>query len=312
VAKKLDFSNIAFGDTPIEYRYYPSSIISLNQIMGGKGLRGGTITQLLAEPGHGKTTLALDFLAQGQKSSVKEVEVTQGKTVRKINALFVDLERSFDPVYAAKIGVDLSKLLVLRPSYAEQCLAQVEWFLTNGLQLIVFDSVPAMVTKDEFEKEMDDPARMAGASGLLSRWVIRLVGMVHNADAMFIFINQYRANLSPMARTEKKPFGARSLRYYCNVILELVRIRNEDERTIIQATVTKNKQSGEGNRCEYTMLKGRGLAPEYDVLALALEYGIITKAGAWYEYAGKKAQGLDNCIQHFDLGEIRKHVEAGG
>lgn len=310
MAKKLDFSNIVFGDAPVDYSYYPSSIISLNQIMGGKGLRGGTITQLLAEPGHGKTTLALDFLAQGQKLGVKEVEVTQGKTARKINALFVDLERSFDPAYAEKIGVDLSKLLVLRPSYAEQCLAQVEWFLTNGLQLIVFDSVPAMVTKDEFEKEMDDPARMAGASGLLSRWVIRLVGMVHNADAMFIFINQYRANLSPMARTEKKPFGARSLRYYCNVILELVRIRNEDEKTIIQATVTKNKQSGEGNRCEYVMRKGCGLAPEYDLLALALEYGIITKAGAWYEYAGKKAQGLDNCIQQFDMDEIRKQVQA--
>jgi recombination protein RecA len=310
VAKKLNLDGMDFGDTPRSHQYFPSSIRSLNRAMGSsKGVRGGTIMQLLAEPGHGKTTLALDYVSQAQKLGIKDVSLTIGKTTRLVNALFVDLERTFDTDYAKTIGVDVSKLLVYRPDYAEQCLPQIEYFLNQGIQIVVFDSVPAIVTKDEFEKEVDDPARMAGAANLLSRWIIRLIGPVDNADALFIFINQYRANISPMARSEKKPFGPRSLRYFSRIILDLVKIKNEEEKSHIQATVSKNKQAAEGQKCEYIMLKGKGLAPSYDLMSLALEYDIIQKSGAWYEYQGQKAQGMDNCVLIFDLESLSEKID---
>lgn len=310
MSKKLNMDGLAFGDVTRDYQYYPSSIRSLNRIVGDlKGIRGGTIMQLLAEPGHGKTTLALDYLAQAQKTGIKSVSITIGKTTREINSLFVDLERTFDTEYAKLLGVDVSKLLVYRPDYAEQCLPQIEHFLSLGVQFVIFDSVPAIVTKDEFEKGVDDPARMAGAANLLSRWIVRLIGPVDNADALFIFINQYRANLSPMARSEKKPFGPRSLRYFSRMILELVKIKNDDEKSHIQVTVAKNKQAGEGQKCDYIMLKGKGIAAVYDLLSLAIDYGIINKSGAWYEYQGQKAQGLDNCAQLFDLIAVAAEVD---
>jgi recombination protein RecA len=311
MTRKLDTTGLNFGDNPQDFEYYPSSIISLNQLLGGQGIRGGLIVQLLADAGHGKTTLALDYVAQAQRKGVKDVPITIGKITRSINALFIDLERTYDATYAATIGVDTSKLLVYKPDFAEQALPQVEALLSQGLQVVVFDSVPAMITKDEFEKDMDDPARMAGSAGVLSRWLIRLVGLVDNAKALMIFINQYRANLSPMARTNKKPFGPYALRYNSGVIIELVRIKTEEELVTIQATVSKSKQGGNGSRCEYIMRQGRGLAPEYDVLSLALEYGIIRKAGAWYEFKGQKAQGLENCLQQFDMTELHRLVLEG-
>lgn len=311
MTRKFDATGLDFGDTPQQFDYYPSSIVSLNQILGGKGVRGGLILQLLADAGHGKTTLALDFIANAQRKGIKDIEVTIGRTTRPINAVFVDLERTYDAEYARRVGVDTSKILVYKPDFAEQALPQIEALLSKGLQMIVFDSVPAMITKDEFEKDMDDPARMAGSAGVLSRWLIRLVGLVDNAKCLMIFINQYRANISPMARTNKKPFGPYSLKYNSGVIIELVRTKTDGDLVTIQATVSKSKQGGTGNKCEYTMRQGQGLAPDYDIIALALEYGIIRKAGAWYEYEGQKAQGVDNSIQLFDMEEIKQKVLKG-
>jgi recombination protein RecA len=306
---KFDSSGMGFGDAPVDYTYYRSSVESLNQALGG-GIRGGLLVQLLADPGHGKTTLALDFIAQAQPTAAT-IEVTVGKSTRQVNALFVDLERTFDPAYAAAIGVDTSKLVVYKPSIVEQALPQIEGLLRQGLQIVVFDSVPAMVTKDEFDKEISDPERMAGSAGLLSRWLRRLVGLVDTAQALFIFVNQYRANISPMARTMKKPYGPYSLRYSSGIIIELVRLKTEDQLTTVQATVTKSKQGVTGNRTEYMMRQGKGLAADLDLLSLALEAGIIKKAGSWYEYNGTKAQGLSAAAELFDLADIRSKVIGG-
>lgn len=293
-----------------EHTYFPSSMPSVNRALGNmKGIQGGSIVQLLAEPGHGKTTMALDFIAQAQKSGVRSITIKMGKIEQEINAVFVDLERTFDPDYAQRIGVDLSKLAVYKPDFAEKALPTLEHLLEQGLQLVVFDSVPAMITKDEFEKDVDEPARMAGSANILSRWLIRLIGLVDNSDALFIFINQYRANLSPMARSEKKPFGPRALRYFCKIILELVRIKSEDDRSTIQLTVSKNKQAPEGMKVDYLMLKGKGCSQAHDIFYLAVEMGIVTKSGSWYEYKGQKSQGIDSAIATFPMDEIKAKVE---
>jgi recombination protein RecA len=276
-----------------------------------RGIQGGSIVMLLAEPGHGKTTMALDLIAQAQqKGELKEIEVKIDKGMRIINALFVDLERTFDAEYASRIGVDVNKLAVYKPNYAEQALPVIEHLLEQGLQLVVFDSVPAMITKDEFDKDVDEPARMAGSANLLARWLVRLLGLVDNADALFVFINQYRANISPMARSEKKPYGTRALRYFSKIILELVKIKNEEDRSTIQMTVSKNKQAPEGQKVEYLMRKGQGMSAAHDVFACAVDAGLIRKSGSWFEYDGHKAQGADSAIAQFPMAEIRMKVEA--
>lgn len=312
MARNVTFDGMIVGDVVKGRPYFPSSLPSVNMAIGDmRGIQGGSIVQLLAEPGHGKTTLALDYIAQAQKTGVLrdiDVKVSGNKTVT-INAVFVDLERTFDSDYAKRIGVDVSKLAVYKPDFAEKALPALEQLLEQGLRLVVFDSVPAMITKDEFDKDVDEPARMAGSANILSRWLIRLLGLVDNSDALFIFINQYRANLSPMARSEKKPFGPRALRYFSKIILELVKIKNEDDRSTIQMTVSKNKQSAEGMKVEYTMLKGRGISAVHDVFSLAVHYGIIRKSGAWYEYDGTKAQGMDSAIELFPVDEIKRKVE---
>jgi len=136
-----------------------------------------------------------------------------------------------------------------------------------------------------------------------------LLGLVDNANALFIFINQYRANISTMARSEKKPYGPYALRYFSRITLELARIRTDEDKLYIQATVAKNKQGGGNQKCEYIMLNGKGLGPEFDILSLALEYDIIQKAGAWYEYNGQKAQGMDNCVLTYDMKQIALEVD---
>jgi len=310
MAKAVTFEGLTMGTFSKDHTYFPSSMPSVNRALGNmQGIQGGSIVQLLAEPGHGKTTLALDFIAQAQKSGVRSITIKMGKVEQEINAVFVDLERTFDPDYAQRIGVDLSKLAVYKPDFAEKALPTLEHLLEQGLQLVVFDSVPAMITKDEFEKDVDEPARMAGSANILSRWLIRLIGLVDNSDALFIFINQYRANLSPMARSEKKPFGPRALRYFCKIILELVRIKSEDDRSTIQMTVSKNKQAAEGMKVEYLMLKGKGCSQAHDIFYLAVEMGIVTKSGSWYEYKGQKSQGIDSAIATFPMDEIKAKVE---
>jgi recombination protein RecA len=312
MARSITFEGMTVGNVERKHLYFASSLPSVNRAIGDmRGIQGGSIVQLLAEPGHGKTTMALDFIAQAQQAgSLKMIELKiPGKGSVQINAVFVDLERTFDQDYAKRLGVDVDKLAVYKPDFAEKALPALEQLLEEGLQLVVFDSVPAMITKDEFDKDVDEPARMAGSANILSRWLIRLLGLVDNSDTLFIFINQYRANLSPMARSDKKPFGPRALRYFSKIILELVKIKNEDDRSTIQLTVSKNKQSAEGMKIEYYMLKGRGMSSAHDILSLAIHYGVVRKGGAWYEYEGKKAQGMDSAISLFAMSDIKKKVE---
>jgi recombination protein RecA len=312
MAKSVSFEGMSMAGEEREHSWFPSSLPSVNYALGDmRGIQGGSIVMLLAEPGHGKTTMALDLIAQAQKKGeLKELELKLGKQTQTVNALFVDLERTFDSEYAARIGVDVNKLAVYKPDFAEKALPVIEHLLEQGLQLVVFDSVPAMITKDEFDKDVDEPARMAGSANLLARWLVRLLGLVDNSDALFVFINQYRANISPMARSEKKPYGTRALRYFSKIILELVKIKNEDDRSTIQLTVSKNKQAPEGQKVEYYMRKGQGMSAMHDVFACAVDAGMIRKNGSWFEYEGHKAQGADSAIALFPMDEIKKKVEA--
>lgn len=301
---------IQFGDTERQYTYFPSSILSLNRAIGDmRGMRGGVMAQFVAEPANGKTTLAYDYIAQAQRAGfLRTIDVQDGKKTRQVNAVFADVERTFDPDYAAVCGVDVARLLVLRTDYAEQSFELIEQALRAGIQLVVYDSIPATMPRSETERTIEEDARMAGAANLISRQCVRLLGLLDNANALMIVINQFRANISTMSRKEKKYYGPRALQYYSAIIVELARIKNAEGVTTVQATIAKNKQGAEGNITTFAMQHGRGLDVAGDILALALECGIISKAGAWYMWGDIKAQGLEQAKARFDIEEIRLSV----
>lgn len=304
---KVQMDGIYFADTLEEKVQFTTPFLSFDRALKHP-LVGGSIVQTIGEKSTGKTTLALHLIAHNQ-AHCNLIDVTVGKTTRQINAVFVDLERSFDPVYAQSLGVDMSKLLIFKPLYAELGFLYIEKLLSEGLQLVVWDSVPAAITKDEFDKTMEDSPQMAGSANKLSRWLPRLLTLTDSADALFIFINQYRANMSPMARSNKKPFGARALEYYSKVIIELTRIKNERDAgtSEVELLVSKNKNAAEGGRTVLTLEHGSGFNRALDIIRLGVETEVIRKSGAWYYYGDHKAQGEQNALL-FPIDQIEQDV----
>jgi recombination protein RecA len=274
-------------------QHFPFSLLSLNLVIGDiAGIRAGRIVQLIGNPSSGKSTLALDLIANAQRNNVK--------------CAYVDFERTFDPNYSKVIGVDLDKLQMVKPDFAEQGLEITELLIKEGgTQLVVIDSIPAAVPSTESEKGYNDSEKMAVAASYITRFCRRIVPIVDNYNALVVILNQYRANISTLARSESKPYGPRALGYASSLIIELTRIKNEDLKTIVQARATKNKMAPERKIAEFTLTYGRGPEIETDLMLLAEQYGIVTKRGAWYVYGDLKAQGVENAKLTFPLEEIR-------
>lgn len=306
--------NMRIADEEVEHHQFRTGLIGLNHAIGAKGyIPGGSIVQLIGEPKHGKSTLAADIVAQAQKSNVREIEIPYNKKTKMINAVWLDFEHSFDSEYAEKIGVDTSKLLVLETRYGEEAFALVEALLAVGLQVVVVDSIPMFEPKSEEDKPLTDAEKVGASANPLTRIMRRMVHLVAFADALMIIINQYRSNISTMSRKEKKAFGARSVQYAARVTLELVRIKNEDDKAHVVATVEKTKLGAEGRQVHFQMQYGKGINYKQHVLTLAEEYGIIERAGARYtfEYNGsiQKAHGMEKAMQEFDVPIIQTLVE---
>jgi recombination protein RecA len=298
-----------------ERHLFTSGIIGLPYAIGTPdGIPGGTLLQLLGEPKHGKSTLALDFIAHAQRSAIKDIEIPlTKKTTRMINAVYVDFERSFDPVYAATIGVDLDKLLLLKTDWGEQSFDVVNALLVQGIQIVVIDSIPMFIPMSEEGKSIADSEKIASVAHALGKSVKRWIQLADSANALIILVNQYRAEMSQMTRREKKPFGARIVQYAVKVTIELVRIHNEKERATVQATVTKTKFGQEGRITEFDIVFGDG--PDYGkhILTLAIEHDIIKQSGAWYSYVALnnkeyRAQGKRDAVKSFPMEEIKQRI----
>jgi len=297
---------LSLGSEEREHHYFPTGILALNKAIGDiRGIRGGTILQLIAQPGHGKSTLALDFIAQAQKTGIYELELPNGQI---INAVYADFERTFDKEYAQSLGVDTSKVLVIKTPFAEQTFNIIEELTAAGIQMIVIDSIPFVIPKSEEDKDYEDSEKIGAAAGVLGRFSKRIIQLADNADALVIYINQYRANISPMAHTDRKPYGAWAVRHAVRVNIELTKIKTEDTRIKVKAFVEKTKLGATGKVIEYDMINGKG--PDYTghILTLAQGYGIINKKGPWYFYKEQKAQGLENAARIFPIAEIRELV----
>lgn len=297
--EKLLKEQKAFINRKLPETWYPFTLPSLNRMMDiegqNRGLRGGRMHQFIGAKSVGKTTLSLDILANAQRT---------GEQVA-----FIDFERTYDPYYASILGIDTDKMILVQTDTAEQGLDLAEDLVQAGVKAIVVDSIPAAVPKSELEKDMEDSATMAVSAGFLTRWSRRMIPILSNTGSICICINQFRANFSKMSPKETKPYGPLAFLHNISTSLEMRRIQNDDDESVVQCFVEKNKQGGkEREKVNIHMSYGQGIDYPYDVLTMALESDIIRKSGAWFYYGELKAQGMDNAKELFPIEEIRSKL----
>lgn len=303
---------IRTADTEVYHHKFTTGILALNRAISTDGyIPGGSVVQLIGEPKNGKSTLATDMVAQAQRSGIKDIEIPDGKKTKVVNALWLDFEHSFDPVYAARLGIDLDKLLIVEARWGEEAFDIAEAFLAEGIQCVVVDSVPMFEPQSEEDKSFRDSAKVSSSAEPLTRILRRMLHLTHAADALLILINQYRANISSLSRKEKKAYGARVIQYIARVTIELVRTSNGNNSATVTATVEKTKLGPEKRQVAFDIIYGEGIDYAGHILDLAIEAGIVKKDGAWYYYGDISAHGKDKAKALFPIDTIRSILMTG-
>ncbi len=263
--------------------------ISIDYALGIGGMPRGRVIEIFGPESSGKTTLALQVIAEAQK--------TGGM------AAFVDAEHALDARYAEKLGVDLENLLVSQPDHGEQALEIVEVLIrSNGVDVVVVDSVAALVPKAEIEGEMGEAQRGLQAR-LMSQALRKLTGVVAKSKTTLIFINQLREKIGVMFGNPETTTGGRALKFYASVRVDIRRIASiKDGDQVIggrtRVKVVKNKMAPPFREAEFDIMYGEGISREGDLLDLAVERRIIEKSGAWFAYDGERlGQGRENVKQ---------------
>ncbi len=280
----------------------PTGAISLDYALGIGGVPRGRVVEIFGPESSGKTTLALQVIAQAQ--------------LRGGMAAFVDAEHALDAQYAQKLGVDLENLLVSQPDNGEQALEIVEVLVrSNGVDVIVVDSVAALVPKAEIEGEMGE-AQMGLQARLMSQALRKLTGAVSKSKTCLVFINQLREKIGVMFGNPETTTGGRALKFYSSVRIDIRRIgaiKDGDQivggRTRVK--VVKNKVAPPFREAEFDVMYGEGISKEGDLLDLAVERKIIEKSGTWFAYNGERlGQGRENAKQFLkENGEIFRALE---
>lgn len=290
------------GDQKINVATFSSGSLGLDIALGG-GLPKGRIIEIYGPESSGKTTLALHAVAEVQKN---------GGT-----AAFVDAENALDPEYAAKIGVNTAKFLVSQPDNGEQALEIVETLVrSNAVELIVVDSVAALVPQAEIEGEMGD-AHMGLQARLMSQALRKLTSIINKSKCTVIFINQLRMKIGIMFGNPETTTGGNALKFYSSIRLDIRRISQikAGDNVIgnrVRVKVVKNKVAPPFKEAEFDIMYNQGISREGDTLDLAVNYEIIQKGGAWFEYNGVKiGQGREAAKQYLaDNPKVLAKVEA--
>ena len=267
----------------------PSGSISLDHALGVGGFPRGRIIEVYGPESSGKTTIALQVVAEAQKAGGV--------------AAFVDVEHALDPVYARKLGVDIDNLLVSQPDFAEQALEITNTLIQSGsIDVLVVDSVAALVPKAELDGEMGD-SFVGVHARLMSQAMRKLTGIVSKSNTCLIFINQIREKIGVMFGSPETTTGGRALKFYSSVRLDIRRISalKEGEEVIGNRTkvkVVKNKVAPPFREAEFDIIYGQDISREGDLIDLAVANTVVEKSGSWYSYKGDRiGQGRDNARQ---------------
>ena len=270
--------------------------ISLDTALGVGGIPRGRVTEIYGPEASGKTTLALHLIAEVQK--------TGGI------AAFIDAEHALDPIYAQKLGVKTDELLISQPDTGEQALEIAETLVRSGaIDVIVVDSVAALVPKAEIDGEMGD-AQMGLQARLMSQALRKLTGIISKSKTAMVFINQLRQKIGMFVGNPETTTGGNALKFYASVRLDVRRIgqiKEGDETTgsRVRVKVVKNKVAPPFRQAEFDMMYGEGISREGDLLDLASDKGLVHKSGAWYSYQEDRiGQGRENAKKY-----LKEHPE---
>ena len=279
-----------------------SGSISLDNALGVGGFPRGRIVEIFGPESSGKTTVALQVVAEAQKVGGM--------------AAFIDVEHALDPLYARKLGVDVDNLLVSQPDYAEQALEITSALIISGsIDVLVVDSVAALVPKAELDGEMGD-SHMGVQARLMSQAMRKLTGNVSKSNTCLIFINQIREKIGVMFGNPETTSGGRALKFYSSVRADIRRIAAIKEGDVVvgnrtKVKIVKNKVAAPFREAEFDIIYGEGISREGDLIDLGVAQNLVEKSGSWYSYKGERiGQGRENARQFLkDNPDIRQQIE---
>jgi len=276
--------------------------IALDAALGVGGFPRGRINEIFGPESSGKTTIALQVVAEAQKKGGM--------------AAFIDVEHALDPIYARKLGVDVDNLLVSQPDYGEQALEIAAALIASGsIDVLVVDSVAALVPKAELDGEMGD-SHMGLQARLMSQALRKLTGMVSKSKTCLIFINQIREKIGVMFGNPETTTGGRALKFYSSVRADIRRIAAIKDGDVVvgnrtKVKLVKNKCAAPFREAEFDIIYGEGVSKEGDLVDLGVANNLIEKSGSWFSYKGERiGQGRENAKQFLkDNADIRQNID---
>ncbi|HEY2547194.1 MAG TPA: recombinase RecA [Candidatus Acidoferrum sp.] len=291
-------------DVLVPVSVIPSGCLSIDAALGVGGFPRGRVIEIYGPESGGKTTMTLHVIAEAQKLGGQ--------------AAFIDAEHALDPVYARKLGVDVDNLLVSQPDNGEQALEIAETLIrSGGVDIVVVDSVAALVPKAELEGDMGDP-QMGLQARLMSQALRKLTAIVSKSRTCLIFINQIREKIGVMFGNPETTTGGRALKFYASMRIDIRRIQAIKEGDVVvgsrtRAKVVKNKVAAPFREAEFDIVYGEGISREGDLIDLGVDKGLVEKSGTWLSFGGERmGQGRENARTFLkEHKDIRDKLENG-